>query len=379
MKQILLLPALVSLALAAAARAAEPQAKPEARQPATAAENQPADDPEHKPADSQPPKQTPPDPLPAPTGVPVIDSITPNWTTLGKTAKVVIRGKSFLPGPEGRSRLFVDRNEVASAEVVSETEIRALLPAREKPGWAIVEVRNPDGQSASLAKGFHHGPIPKGFFGSLAARAGAFYDRFQMGGTIMWFILALSIAGLAWFIHCLTYLRPLVLMPAGLKAELADQLRRGELAKAKVTCERSNCPLGRVALAGIRQAGQAPEKIAEAVEAAGSRESAHLFQKISYLSNIGVISPMLGLFGTVLGMILVFDTMANQEGAHHIILGAGVSKALYTTAFGLIVGIPAMCAYYYLRGRAIKLVTILEEHSEDLIASLVKGSKAPGS
>jgi biopolymer transport protein ExbB len=75
-------------------------------------------------------------------------------------------------------------------------------------------------------------------------------------------------------------------------------------------------------------------------------------------------------------MILVFDMMSDQHGAQRMMLSAGISKALYTTAFGLMVGIPAMCAYYYLRGRVIRLVTDLEEDSEELAKAITAKASA---
>jgi len=309
-------------------------------------------------------------PVPA-ADAPVIGSIIPNWSTLDEPADVTIRGKGFLADPARRPpEVLVDGQRVANVKVISPSELRVKIPASDKAGWVKVQVRNPDGQSHSIDPGFHHGPLPRTAVQTVMMRLEYFRERFSMGGGVMYAILALSVFGVAWFFHCLAYLRPSRLMPESLVQQVNALLASGNVTEAQRACEREQSALARLALAGLRHAGDDPQKIIGAIEAAGSRESAYLFQKVHYLANIGVISPMLGLFGTVLGMILVFDGIANQEGAQHIMLAGGISKALYTTAFGLMVGIPAMCCYYYLRGRAVRIVTDLEEKAEQLARSM---------
>ncbi len=117
----------------------------------------------------------------------------------------------------------------------------------------------------------------------------------------------------------------------------------------------------------------------EIAETEGTRQAAALNQRITYLADIGTIAPMLGLFGTVLGMIKSFSVVASDIVASRpIMLAEGVSEALVTTATGLVIGIPAMAAYSFFRGRVQSLIAELEAASTQLVALLSIGfSKKP--
>ena len=107
----------------------------------------------------------------------------------------------------------------------------------------------------------------------------------------------------------------------------------------------------------------------EIAETEGTRQAAALNQRIAYLADIGTIAPMLGLFGTVLGMIKSFSVVASDIVASRpIMLAEGVSEALVTTATGLLIGIPAMAAYAFFRGRVQSLIAELEAASTQLLA-----------
>jgi biopolymer transport protein ExbB len=103
----------------------------------------------------------------------------------------------------------------------------------------------------------------------------------------------------------------------------------------------------------------------------GTREASRLNQRIVYLADIGAIAPMLGLFGTVLGMIRSFSVVANDiASTRPMLLAEGVSEALVTTAAGLLIGIPAMAAYAFFRGRVQGLIADLEAATTHLMALL---------
>jgi biopolymer transport protein ExbB len=107
----------------------------------------------------------------------------------------------------------------------------------------------------------------------------------------------------------------------------------------------------------------------EIAETEGTRQAAALNQRIAYLADIGTIAPMLGLFGTVLGMIKSFSVVASDiVSSRPMMLAGGVSEALVTTAAGLCIGIPAMAAYAFFRGRVQSLIAELEAASTQLIA-----------
>ena len=109
----------------------------------------------------------------------------------------------------------------------------------------------------------------------------------------------------------------------------------------------------------------------EIAETEGTRQAAALNQRIAYLADIGTIAPMLGLFGTVLGMIKSFSVVASDIVASRpMMLAEGVSEALVTTAAGLVIGIPCMAAYAFFRGRVQALIAELEAASTQLVALL---------
>jgi len=115
-------------------------------------------------------------------------------------------------------------------------------------------------------------------------------------------------------------------------------------------------------------------EVREIAQAEGSRYAGALNQQITYLADIGTIAPMLGLFGTVLGMIKSFTVVASDIAASRpMLLAQGVSEALVTTAAGLMVGIPAMIAYSYFRGRVQARISELEAATTQLMALLGAG------
>ncbi len=117
----------------------------------------------------------------------------------------------------------------------------------------------------------------------------------------------------------------------------------------------------------------------EIAETEGTRQASGLNQQIVYLADIGTIAPMVGLFGTVLGMIKSFSVVANGlDASRPMLLAGGVAEALVTTAAGLLIGIPAMAAYAYFRGRVQSLIADLEAATTQLMA-LMSANFKPGS
>lgn len=116
----------------------------------------------------------------------------------------------------------------------------------------------------------------------------------------------------------------------------------------------------------------------EIAQTEGQRQAGAMNRKIAYLADIGSIAPMLGLLGTVLGMIQSFTVVANDMAATRpMLLAEGVAQALVTTAAGLVIGIPAMAAYAYFRGRVRSLVSDLETATTQILA-VIAASYRPG-
>jgi biopolymer transport protein ExbB len=201
-------------------------------------------------------------------------------------------------------------------------------------------------------------------------------EAWQYGGMIMWFILALSIAGGALAIYFFTILRPAQIAPRLLLSDLRDRLNDGDMNAARRACEHRACALSSVTLAALDYIrGVATPDVPllkDIVEAEGSRQAENLQSQTQFLLDISVISPMLGLLGTVLGMLKAFGSIANDvTAAKPIILAQGVSQAIITTIFGLIVAIPCMVFYAYFRRRVSRMIALLELAATEILTALI--------
>ena len=157
----------------------------------------------------------------------------------------------------------------------------------------------------------------------------------------------------------------------------ADALiRQGDYAGLLQICSKENQSIARITQKTLDFAMKNPtaglEEVCEVTEAEGSRQASMLNQRITYLADVGAIAPMVGLLGTVIGMIRSFDEIAQDSflGARQLELAGGVSQALLTTAGGLVVGIPALIFYSLFRGRVQRLLSELEAAATHLMALL---------
>ncbi|HBO43328.1 MAG TPA: peptide transporter TolQ, partial [Planctomycetaceae bacterium] len=156
--------------------------------------------------------------------------------------------------------------------------------------------------------------------------------------------------------HLMT-IRAKVLMPEGLGDDVRQLLGEGNVAAAEQRCRQQPSFLAFVLSAGLGEVEGGWTAVEKAVEDAVADQSARLFRKIEYLSVIGNIAPMLGLLGTVVGMIFAFREVADTQGAARAAdLATGIYLALVTTVEGLIVAIPALGAFAIFRNRVDQLV-----------------------
>ena len=181
------------------------------------------------------------------------------------------------------------------------------------------------------------------------------------GGPIGIVIILLSVAAVALVIEHVMTIREQVLIPPGLGEEVRTLLSEGKLAPAQQRCRAEPSFLSYVLEAGILEVGGGWPAIEKAVEDATADQSARLFRKIEYLSVIGAIAPMLGLLGTVMGMIFAFREVSGTQGAVPPgelapKLAGGIYLALVTTVEGLIVAIPSLAAFAIFRNRVDQLV-----------------------
>lgn len=201
-------------------------------------------------------------------------------------------------------------------------------------------------------------------------------EAWQFGGGIMWLLAAMSIFGGTLVIYFAIVLRPAQVAPRALLGEVTDHLRSGDLTEARRACENRSCALASVTLTALNYLRNAARTDAallrDMIEAEGARQAEDLQSQTQLLLDVAVIAPMLGLLGTVLGMLKAFGSVAHDvAAAKPVILAQGVSQAIVTTIFGLMVAIPGMAFYAYFRRRASRLVSLLEGASAEVLTVLL--------
>jgi biopolymer transport protein ExbB len=196
------------------------------------------------------------------------------------------------------------------------------------------------------------------------------WELFQAGGWVMWPILGCSIVALGIVAERLWALRAGNIIPAGLAGQVRAHVAQGRAASLDLDALRAGSPLGRVLAAGLVNREHDWAVIRESIEEAGRHVVHDLGRYLNTLGTIAAISPLLGLYGTVLGMIRVFGVISAAGVGEAQALAGGISVALLTTAFGLTVAIPALILYRYLRGRIDALVVEMEQEAIALVDAL---------
>ena len=199
-------------------------------------------------------------------------------------------------------------------------------------------------------------------------------EMMHQGGAILWVIMGLGFMALVMTVYFFWTVTPKREVPASFFKRALSQIRSGDLRGAYQMCEGRDELLANVIRAGLKTSGHDRYVIQDAMESEGERGATALWQRISWLNNIGVIAPLLGLLGTVWGMIQAFSSIAFDEAAvKGMTMAYSVSKAMITTAAGLLLAIPVLLAYYYLRGRVIKIIAEVEAHSSEVVELLTRG------
>ena len=221
---------------------------------------------------------------------------------------------------------------------------------------------------------------------AMAARPGGTYgmtwrEAWAYGGPVMWFIAGLSIFGLALVIYFVAVLRPQQMVPPGLLSDVLSRLRAGEAGEARRACESRACALSSIVLTALDYMRHVPRTdpalLRDMMEAEGARQAEGIQSQTQLLLDVAVIAPMLGLLGTVLGMLKAFGAVAHDmAAAKPVVLAQGVAEAIITTIFGLMVAIPGMMCYAWFRRRASRLVALLEAASTEVLTALL-GNRAP--
>jgi biopolymer transport protein ExbB len=210
----------------------------------------------------------------------------------------------------------------------------------------------------------------------LAAERTGLFSIIQAAGWPIWPLLLCSVAALALIIERLSSLRRLRVAPPNLLDEVISITRASLPAADVVNKLEHNSVMGSVLAIGLRAVIAEPRITADALRIAfesGGRAAVHRMER--YLAALGTIAsaaPLLGLLGTVIGMIEIFGSQAPTGGNNPALLAHGISVALYNTAFGLIIAIPSLMFYRYFRGLVDAYTLELEQASERLVPHLMR-------
>lgn len=208
------------------------------------------------------------------------------------------------------------------------------------------------------------------------------YDLITRGGWLMAPILVASIFGMAFFLERLWSLQRLKILPPRFLEHVDRLLKKGEFDKAEALCQSNNSPIAAVLGAGIRYAGRQRDLIKEVMNETGRRELFFMERFTNALGSIATISPLLGLLGTVIGMIRMFQKVVSSADAGSTmvdvaLLATGIWQALITTAAGLAVAIPVFLGYRYVLSRIDRYAVEIEDIALKAVEMLVDVHQSP--
>jgi biopolymer transport protein ExbB len=196
----------------------------------------------------------------------------------------------------------------------------------------------------------------------------------ESGGWLMVPIVACSLIAAAVVLERFWVLRTRRIMPAQLVTQIWQWNRQGELNAKRVADVRDGSPLGRMLAAGLVNRRHSREVMKEAINDVGRHVVADLERNLNTLGTIAAVAPLLGLLGTVFGMIQIFSVIVNVGTGNAGLLAGGIAQALITTAAGLCVGIPALMFHRYFDNRVTKLAVAMEEQALKLV-EVMKGER----
>ncbi len=195
-------------------------------------------------------------------------------------------------------------------------------------------------------------------------------DLLKPGGIIMFPLLLCSVLALAIIIERFWTLRVSRLAPKSMVQDLWASIRKKELNARKIKELKESAPLGRILAAGLVNAKHGREIMKESIQEEASHVVHEMERFLTALGTISVITPLLGLLGTVIGMIKVFAQLQLEGAGNAAALAGGISEALITTAAGMTVAIPALIFHRYFLRRVDEIVVDMEQESLRLVEVL---------
>jgi len=202
------------------------------------------------------------------------------------------------------------------------------------------------------------------------------WQVFLSGGPVMWPILLCSVFALAIILEKFWHLNKIKIDTQEFLSAILDKMKRHETKEALQICDTTKSPISHILKAGILKYDRTRAQIKEAIEDASLYEIPRLEKNLSALATIAHISPLLGLLGTVTGMVRCFQTIQAKATSFHPVspgdLAGGIWEALLTTVAGLIVAIPTYVAYNFLVNRINSFVLDMEKASTELVNFLTE-------
>ena len=193
------------------------------------------------------------------------------------------------------------------------------------------------------------------------------FEIVKSGGWLMLPIILCSIVAFAIIGERLWSLQRKRIIPKHLVAQIWHMQSKGQVTAEQISSVRNSSPLGRVLAAGLSNVNNSREVMKESIEETGRHVVHELERYMNSLGTIAAITPLLGLLGTVIGMIKVFSVITAQGVGNPAVLAGGISEALITTAAGLSVAIPSLMAHRYFRGLIDGLVVFMEQEAIKMV------------
>lgn len=198
------------------------------------------------------------------------------------------------------------------------------------------------------------------------------------GGVFMYPIIFCSIVALAVFIERLWILRRKNIIPDEFVRSVEDLVRKQKIPEALFLAQGNPSSIGRIFFAGLKNTGRGMWLVKEAIEERGGREAISLEKRVGILATVANLAPLLGLLGTVSGMIKSFNVISLEGTGNPTHLAGGIAEALITTAAGLCVAIPVLVCHRILKNKSESLIFEMEESSLKLVDDIQKHSGQPG-
>ncbi len=197
-------------------------------------------------------------------------------------------------------------------------------------------------------------------------------ELFEQGGPLMWVILVASIVGVGVFFERLWSTQRARVLPRAFVDRIRALVAKGKTNEALLLCEENGSSIALIMAAALRAYEHSTNRseIKEAVEEVGAREVGHMDRNVEIVGTVATISPLLGLLGTVVGMIQVFREFVEAFASGNVgpdTFAQGIWQALITTAYGLIVAIPSLLLYRFLQGRTGRIVAEMEEDAMGIV------------